>query len=132
LQATGPACNEPVLTGAANLTADTSCENGSSLFSFGAVSGLNTTLASNGGIGRTHAIAPTSNAVDAAFQSYCVDAVSGNLLTVDQPVTSARTNCNSSTERIERVVQNGLRFSNDAPGAYSGCSLLNFPDTKLH
>lgn len=84
LLATNPVCTGPVTTGAANLIDDASCNFGGAAFNFGAASGLTTTLAANGGLGRTHAIAATSNAVDTGFPGRCTNSQTGNALTVDQ------------------------------------------------
>lgn len=84
LQATNDACTAPVTNGAGNLIGDSSCNTGSAVFNFGAVSGLNTALSFNGGFSRTHAINAASNAVDSSFSGLCINTQTGNPLTVDQ------------------------------------------------
>ena len=83
--ATGdPYCSGPLTAGNHNLIDDASCNTGGASFNLGVVTGLDLTLAYNGGISRTHNIDPTSNAVDAGNNNAAKNPWTGAFLVMDQ------------------------------------------------
>ncbi len=80
----GASCNTAMTGGAYNLIDDASCDTGAVDFDLGPVTGLDPTLAYNGGPTKTHLIDPTSNAVDAGRNAACLNPATGAPLVMDQ------------------------------------------------
>ncbi len=81
----GSQCNNPLDGGNHNLLDDATCDTGGATFNLGVVTLLESNLAFNGGLTRTHAILdPLSTAVDAGNNGACLNPGTGAALVIDQ------------------------------------------------
>ncbi|MEE8523464.1 MAG: choice-of-anchor Q domain-containing protein [Thermoanaerobaculia bacterium] len=84
MTAAGIQCSSPLASGNHNLIDDATCDTGLASFNLGVVTLLDPVLAFNGGLTRTHAIDPASNAVDTGRNAACLNPGTGAPLVVDQ------------------------------------------------
>ncbi len=82
--AVGAQCSGPLTAGNYNLIDDATCDTGLASFNQGVVTLIDPSLAFNGGLTRTHALDPSSNAVDAGFNPACLNPFTGAPLVADQ------------------------------------------------